>query len=311
MRPLRIGVVGLGKIAFDQHLPSIHGNPRFELAATVSRHGKKVDGVSSFTSHTEMLKALPDLDAAAITTPPGVRYQIARDCIDAGLHVMLEKPPAVTLGEIEDLACLAEGKQVTLQTTWHSQHNPAVAAAAEALADKRLASLTVTWHEDVRKWHPGQEWIFDAGGFGVFDPGINAFSILMKILPDVLFVREAELIFPENRQAPIAAEIDFTSPSADGALRASLDFRHSGAEAWTIDIRTTDGTHVLLRGGGSKLEINGELQAAEGEGEYPSLYREFVGLIDARRSLVDVRPLRLVADAFLVGRLTVVEPFQF
>jgi predicted dehydrogenase len=311
MRPLRIAIIGFGKIAADQHVPSISANPRLELAATVSRQGAGVLGLPSFTSHQELLAAGLELDGVAITTPPNVRYAIARDCIEAGLHCMLEKPPTVTLSEIEDLACLAEGRQVTLQTTWHSQHNPAVTAAAEALAGKRIRSMALTWHEDVRKWHPGQEWIFDAGGFGVFDPGINAFSILMKIFPGALFVREAELRFPENRQAPIAAEIDFASPVAEGPLHASLNFRHSGEEAWNIEIQTSDGGSIVLRKGGSELEVDGRSVAGEGPGEYSELYRQFVDLIDTRGSLVDVRPLRLVADAFMLGRRETVERFDF
>ncbi|MBA3677734.1 MAG: Gfo/Idh/MocA family oxidoreductase [Sphingosinicella sp.] len=311
MPPLKIAIIGFGKIAADQHVPAIAANPRLELAATVSRQGKGVEGVPSFTTHSELLAADLGLDAAAITTPPSVRYQIARDCIEAGLHLMLEKPPTMTLSEIEDLACLAKGRQLTLQTTWHSQHAPAVAAAAEALAGKHIASMRVTWHEDVRKWHPGQEWIFEAGGFGVFDPGINAFSILTRIFPGALFVRNAELSFPENRQAPIAAEITFSSPVAGDDLHGSLDFRRSGSETWTIEIRTTEGMQMILSEGGSRLELDGRLHPGGGPGEYPDLYREFVDLVDCRSSKVDVRPLRLVADAFLLGRRKMVDPFLF
>ena len=47
-----------------------------------------------------------------------------------------------------------------------------------------MKRLLVTWKEDVRHWHPGQQWIWEAGGFGVFDPGINALSIVTKIMPD-------------------------------------------------------------------------------------------------------------------------------
>jgi D-galactose 1-dehydrogenase len=311
MKPLRIAIVGFGKIAADQHAPAISANPRFELVATVSRQKSGPSHIPGFTSHTELLAAMPDLDAVAITTPPLVRYGIARDCIEAGLQTLLEKPPAETLSEIEDLACLAEARQVSLFASWHAQHHSAVAAAAEALAGKRLASMELTWHEDVRKWHPGQEWIFEAGGFGVFDPGINAFSILAKILPGALFVKQAQLSFPENRQAPIAAEVEFTSPIAEGPLLASLDFRHSGDEAWTITIRTTDGMTLALAEGGSKLKIDRKPVAGQGPGEYPDIYREFVDLIDTRRSNVDVRPLRLVADAFMIGSRTTVEPFAF
>jgi len=310
MKPLRIAIIGFGKIAADQHVPSIARHPRLELVATVSRGGSGPTDLPRFTSHEELLAAGLDLDAVAITTPPSVRYEIASACIDAGLHCLLEKPPTVTLSEIEDLACLAAGRQVTLFTTWHAQHNPAVAAAAEALAGKRIASMQITWHEDVRKWHPGQQWIWEPGGFGVFDPGINAFSVATKIFPGALFVRESELIYPEGKQTPISAEIRFASPVADGELGCSLDWRRSEGEEWTIDIETGDGMHLKLSEGGSKLEIDGESRTSEGAGEYPDIYREFVDLIDARRSHVDVAPLRLVSDAFLLGRRTSVEAFQ-
>ena len=124
-----------------------------------------------------LLDEVEGLEAVAITTPPSVRYEIARACIEKGLHVLLEKPPAVTLSEVEELSCLAEAKGVTLFATRHARHNPAVRAAAQALAGKRIAEMRIVWHEDVNKWHPGQNWIWQPGGFGVFDPGINAFSI--------------------------------------------------------------------------------------------------------------------------------------
>lgn len=310
MKPLRIAIIGFGKIAADQHVPSIAGHPRLELVATVSRGGSGPTDLPRFTSHEELLAAGLGLDAVAITTPPAPRYDIASACIEAGLHCLLEKPPTVTLSEIEDLACLAAGKQVTLFTTWHAQHNPAVTAAAEALAGKRIASLKITWHEDVRKWHPGQQWIWEPGGFGVFDPGINAFSIATKIFPGALFIRQAELIYPEGKQTPIAAEVRFSSPVADGALTCSLDWRRSEGEEWTIEVETADRMRLRLGEGGTKLAIDGENAASEGPGEYPGLYRQFIDLIDARTSHVDVAPLRLVSDTFLLGRRTVVEAFE-
>ena len=121
--------------------------------------------------------------------------------------------------------------------------------------------MEILWHEDVHKWHPGQNWIWEPGGFGVFDPGINAFSIATKIFPGGLFVQSAELSFPANAQTPIAADVTFFSPEADGPLTASLDWRRSEGEEWTIDVRTADGVKVRLEDGGAKLLINGEAQA--------------------------------------------------
>jgi predicted dehydrogenase len=305
VKPIRIAIIGYGKIAEDQHVPSIEANPRFELVATSSRSGHGVG--QKFADWRELIRSVEGLEAVAITTPPGPRYEIARECIEAGLHCLLEKPPTVGLAEIADLDCLAQAKGVTLLTTWHAQHHSTVEAAAKALAGKRIKSMQIHWHEDVHKWHPGQQWIWEPGGFGVFDPGINAFSIATKIFPGGLFVKSAELSVPENAQTAIAADVTFYSPEADGPLMASLDWRRTEGEEWTITIETSDGTAVRLEDGGAKLILNGETSTDSGIGEYPDIYRAFLDLIDNRRSLVDVAPLRLVADCLLVGGRKTVE----
>ena len=297
MSPIRIGVVGLGKIARDQHFPAIEENPRFELAATVERSGTPSE--LNFTDYREMLRSA-DLTAVAITTPPGPRYTIARDCLDAGKHVLLEKPPTASLAEIEELRRRAEDRGLTIFTSWHAQHNAAVAEAEKLLRGSRVEAMQITWHEDVDKWHPGQRWIWQAGGFGVFDPGINAFSIASKIFPGSLFVRSAELLFPEGADTPVAAEIRFESPDSDGPLECSLDWRRPEGEEWSIELRTY-GASVTLLDGGSRLIVDGEEQATPGLGEYPDIYRRFAELIDERQSQVDIIPLRLVADCLLVG----------
>jgi predicted dehydrogenase len=306
VKPIRIAILGFGKIAADQHVPSIEANDRFELVATSSRSGQGV--AQTFTDWRELIRSVDGLEAVAITTPPGPRFDIARECVLAGLHCLLEKPPTAGLAEIAELDCLAQGRQLTLFTTWHAQHHSTVDAAAKALAGKRIKSMDIHWHEDVHKWHPGQQWIWEPGGFGVFDPGINALSIATKLFPGALFVQSADLHVPDNAQTPIAADIIFSSPEADGPLCASLDWRRSEGEEWTITVDTSDGTSVRLEDGGARLLLNDEQHGDTGPGEYPDIYNSFADLIDERRSLVDVAPLRLVADCLLIGRTIRTEP---
>lgn len=306
---IRVGIIGYGKIARDQHVPAIEDDEAFELAASVSRQGKGHPGIPCFTGHGEMIEA-GGVDAVAICTPPAARYDIARDCILAGLHCLLEKPPGMSLGEVEELARLAAHRQVSLFTTWHAQHGDAVDAAAELLDRRRIRSMRIDWREDVRKWHPGQAWIWEPGGFGVFDPGINALSIATRICPGALFVRSAELDFPAGRQQPIAARLAMESPAADGPIHAEFDWRESEGETWTIETVTDEGRTLVLSGGGARLEVDCEPVETEGLGEYPSLYRRFDHLIERNESHVDVAPLRLTAEAFLLGRRYEVEAFE-
>lgn len=305
MKPIRIAIIGFGKIAGDQHVPAIAGDPRLELAATSSRSGTGPQ--PRFTDWKELIRTVPDLDAVAITTPPEPRFAIARACLEAGLHVLLEKPPTATLSEADDLGQVAQAQRRTLFASWHARHNSAVARAAEALAGKRVESMDIRWLEDVRKWHPGQQWIWKAGGFGVFDPGINAFSIATQIFPGALYVDEADLMVPQGSQTPVAASVRFASDAADGPLTCTLDWRCEQGEEWTIRVRTSDGTDILLSEGGARLSISGCDIETHGPGEYPDIYRRFVDLVDLGRSDVDVRPLRLVADCLLVGSRSEVE----
>ena len=141
MQKIRIAILGFGKIAADQHVPSIEDNARFDLVASSSRSGKGVG--QTFTDWRELIRSVDGLQAVAITTPPEPRYEIARECILAGLHCLLEKPPTTGLSEINGLACLAEGEKVTLYTTWHARHHPAEAAAPPEMAGKRIEAKQI------------------------------------------------------------------------------------------------------------------------------------------------------------------------
>ena len=311
--PHKIAIIGLGKIAIDQHVPSILANEDFELAAIVSGRRATVHDLPSFRTQEELYEAMPDVKLVAICTPPaGGRFETTRAALLAGRDVLIEKPPAATLGEIAELAAIATAERRVFFTTWHSRFNPAVEEARRLLAGRRLQRLEVDWREDVRRWHPGQAWIWEPGGFGVFDPGINALSIVTEIMPEAIFVAAAKLEVPANRQTPIGAEITFATadPVLDSRLTAIFDWRQEGEQSWTISAETTEGTRLVLTEGGAKLAVNGEVVVDKPPTEYPRIYAMLSQLLAEGRSHVDVRPLRLVADAFLVGNRQSTDPFE-
>lgn len=307
MPAIKLGIVGVGKIATDQHLPAIAANGDFQLLASASRNAT-IPGLPGFTSIDEMLAQQPDIEAVALCMPPQHRYQAARAALLAGKHVFMEKPPGATLSEVEDLDQLARSKGVTLFASWHSRHAPAVQVIKAFLAKHAPRQVQVIWKEDVRHWHPGQEWIWEAGGLGVFDPGINALSIVTEILPNAMFLKSGVLEFPANRDAPIAADLRFTD--ANGLdVHAEFDWRQTGKQSWDIIITTEAGV-LRMADGGAKLWLDDVAQELGDEGEYPSLYRHFAGLVQSGKSDVDLSPLRHVADAFMLGKRKVVDAFE-
>ncbi len=305
----RLGIIGLGKIAQDQHLPVMAKSGDFELAAVVSSRDAH-HSVPAFKTAAELFKSRIQIDAVSLCMPPEPRFAIARDALDAGLHVLMEKPPTPTVGELDAITEHAANKGRVLFTTWHSQYNAAVDEAKRMLAGKRVTRLHVSWKEDVRHWHPGQDWIWEPGGFGVFDPGINAFSIVTKILPQPVFVKSATLETPSNKSTPIAAQISFKPSWKDEAdLTADLDWRQTSEQSWNIDVETADGLKLQLRKGGTELYAGGKLTTAAPSEEYEAIYAHFAELLKTGTSHVDGAPLQLVSDCFMQGRRRETEEF--
>ncbi|MCP1469249.1 D-galactose 1-dehydrogenase [Sphingobium sp. OAS761] len=306
MSALPIALAGIGKIARDQHVPTLAESGDFELVAAVTGH-EAPQGIPAFPDIDAMMAAMPQVKAIAICTPPRGRLALVEQALGHGLHVMIEKPPAATLSEAEAFARMAAEAGRTFFASWHSRAAAGVAPALDWLRGRTIRNVTVNWKEDVRFWHPGQEWIWEPG-IGVFDPGINALSVITRLLPHGLILEEADLRFPANRQAPIAADLHLDS--AGVPVRVAFDFDQRGPQTWMIDIETDHGL-LTLTDGASRMAVDGAAVDVGNEGEYPRLYRHFAQLIAAGRSDIDLTPFRLVADAFLLGRRTVVEPFDW
>jgi D-galactose 1-dehydrogenase len=306
MANIKIALIGLGKIARDQHIPALAANDDFELIAAASPHNK-LSGLPNFTDLPALLKGVPEVGAVAICTTPQVRFDIARYALQHGLHVLLEKPPGMSVSEVIALAELAKQRGVALFASWHSRHACGVEPARAWLSARRIKTVAVSWKEDVRVWHPGQTWIWEPGGLGVFDPGINALSILTRIIPGALALQNADLSFPENCATPIAARLVLREQSG-APVQVDLDFLQTGPQTWNIEIETDAGV-LELSLGGKVLSTDGREVPTSGVSEYADLYVHFAELVKNRRLDVDTAPLQLVADAFLCGRRLAVDPF--
>lgn len=301
----RIALVGIGKIARDQHVPTIAASPSFELVAAVTGH-EPPDGVPGFRTITEMAAAV-EVDAVSICTPPRGRLALIAEALGLGLDVMIEKPPAATLSEAEAFAGMARDAGRVFYATWHSREAAGVEPARQWIAGRKIRQVTCTWKEDVRVWHPGQEWIWEPG-IGVFDPGINALSVLTRILPEPLLLQSAELGFPANKPAPIAANLEFETGGAP--LSVAFDFDQRGPQTWDIVVEAEDGS-LKLSMGASQLAIDGVAVDLGDDPEYARLYRRFADLLARRESDADLAPFRHVADAFLLGRRKALQPFDW
>jgi len=303
MSALRIAIVGLGKIARKEHMPAISASSRFSLVAAVDPVGS-AQNVPVYRNLASFLDSGIAADALAMCQPPQYRHDAAYLALRAGKHVLLEKPPGVSVAQVQELTELASASARTLFVAWHSRYAAGVEPARAWLAGRRIERIRILWKENVREWHPGQQWIWEPGGFGVFDAGINALSILTRLVPGLPRLKDGTLEVPENRATPLAARLELVL-AAGIPIDAQFDFLQEGPPRWEISI-DTDAGELALTAGGAALEICGQIHPLGAECEYRALYERFAQLIDAGSSDADLAPLAVVDDAWAhCGRRTV------
>ena len=103
---IRLALVGIGKIARDQHVPALSATDGIELVAIADPSGG-IDGIAHFATLDRLLADAPEIDAVALCTPPQVRSALAAVALKAGKHVLLEKPPGATVSELGPLIAAA------------------------------------------------------------------------------------------------------------------------------------------------------------------------------------------------------------
>jgi predicted dehydrogenase len=140
---LKVGVIGVG------HLGRHHARVYGEMGACelVGIHDTDADRAAAVAREfgTVAIEELPDLigriDAASIAVPTVQHHDIARACLEAGVHVLIEKPIAATAEEASDLIRLARAKGLSIQVGHVERFNPAIRAALEVLSSPKFIEV--------------------------------------------------------------------------------------------------------------------------------------------------------------------------
>ena len=158
---IRLGVIGAGRIAQTAHLPALVKVPNIQLVAISDPSPILSDGVSARYgiqgfADTEALLA-SDIDAVLIATPDRFHHALGSLALQAGKHVLMEKPLAATREEAADLAALASRNGLKLQTGAMKRHDPGLAFAKEHLPRLgRILSFS-SWYRVMSALRPPTE----------------------------------------------------------------------------------------------------------------------------------------------------------
>jgi predicted dehydrogenase len=130
MKNIKVGVIGVGYLGrfHAQKYAALEGVNLVGVADVNVHQARQVAGECGCQSFTDYKELLPGVDAVSIVVPTSAHHQVAGDCLDAGIDVLLEKPMTVTLQEADELIARAENNRLILQIGHLERFNPAVQA---------------------------------------------------------------------------------------------------------------------------------------------------------------------------------------
>lgn len=148
MEPIKVGVIGVGSLG--QHHARVYAElPGSRLVGVVDVDKERAESVAArhgCQAMTDYRKLVGEVDAVSVVTPTLLHHEIARTCLTAGLHVLVEKPLTATVEQARDLVATASTRGVTLQVGHIERFNSAFRATRGAIKAPILI--------ECRRWAP-------------------------------------------------------------------------------------------------------------------------------------------------------------
>lgn len=155
--PIRAAVVGFGLGGKIFHAPFLQAIDGFELAAILERHGEdaaKAYPRAAIVRTMEELLAQPELSLVVITTPPSTHFELARQCLEAGKHVVIDKPFVASSEQARQLIELAHAQKLVLSAYQNRRWDGDFLTLQKLIADGELGRL-VALESRFERFHPG------------------------------------------------------------------------------------------------------------------------------------------------------------
>ncbi len=130
MTNLRAAVVGVGYLG-RFHAQKYAALPGVELIGVVDADAQRAREIATevgTTAYSDYRELLDKADIVSIAVPTQFHYEVAKECLEAGVHILLEKPITQTVEEADELIAIATGKNLVFQVGHLERFNPAVMA---------------------------------------------------------------------------------------------------------------------------------------------------------------------------------------
>lgn len=188
---IRVGLLAYGAIGHEHNL-AVQGTPGLELTAVCDMNPDRIaaarelaPSVAAFSDATEMLDS-GLIDVVVISTPPNSHYSWAREALTRNIHVVLEKPMALTAEQCDEVMELAKAKQLLLVVYQNRRYDSDFVTMARLISEGAIGDVfqydcfVGGYSEPCTYWHSNAE----VSGGAIFDWGSHFIDQILTVIPD-------------------------------------------------------------------------------------------------------------------------------
>lgn len=250
---LRVAVVGLGWVALNRHLPALRRRPDVEVAGVVDRSAEKAAAVArrlgirrsaGTAGSPDDVHWLEEVDAVTIATPPASHHPLAAAWLEAGRHVLVEKPFAMTRAEAGDLARRAAASRRVLAVVHNFQFARSLRRARRLLDGGRLGELRAVWATQLSNPRRRLPRWYEELPLGLFaDESPHLFYLVRAFAGAGVTVGDARVTAStEGRRTPNSVSVGFEN----GSVPARLDMRFEApVSEWQLALLGSEALAVV------------------------------------------------------------------
>lgn len=247
--PLKLGVIGCGRVTETRHLPALRSLSDAEVVAVADSDAARLQGVADQfhikRRHASFLALVgdPAIDAVAVCVPAQFHVEIALAALDAGKHLFIEKPLALSLDESERLIERATRSTRKIMVGFNLRWHRLVRQARQIIQRESLGPLEcirtvlTSYHENAPDWRKRRT----LGGGVLFEQAVHHFDLWRFLLQS-----EVEEVFATSHSGQWEDETaTVTARMANGVLATSV-----------FSERTSDSNEIEVYGRAGRLRVS-------------------------------------------------------
>lgn len=304
MTQLRIGLVGAARIAPHGIIDPVRAEPRSTLVAVAARDAGRAAAfaathdIARSCGDYAALFADPDIDLVYIATPPANHAELAIQAIEAGKHVLVEKPFSLTSAEASDVLAVARRKGLRVVEAMHAIHHPLFRRVADLVSGGAIGPVReVAARFDITLDNPDDfRWHARLGGGSLMDLGVYPLALVRRLHGEDFVVDQATAVLRGDTDEAFEAHLTY----ADGVTaRVSASF----VAPFAADLRIVGERGMIAvfnpivphRGHRLIVEVEGERREEEVAG--PTTWTAQLGALCD--TLLEDKPFALSEDDFV------------